>query len=118
VEKHSSNDNESVVTQTVEGDGLNMTKHINNKQILAVANVAKSEWQDIGIYLGFERQELSGYEYKFRDDLEERLKAVLFAWKAREYNPTVGKVVKACEDAKVGSAVRRALLNLIPECYL
>jgi hypothetical protein len=47
-------------------DELDMTKHIDDKQILAISAVARNEWQKIGINLGFERHELSGYEHKFR----------------------------------------------------
>jgi hypothetical protein len=50
---------------------------------------------------------LSSYEHKFRDDLENRLIDILFSWKDREDNPTLGKVFEACKDAKVGAAVRR-----------
>jgi hypothetical protein len=47
-------------------DELDMTKHIDDKQILAISSVARNEWQEIGISLGFKRHELSGYEHKFR----------------------------------------------------
>jgi hypothetical protein len=96
----------------MEGTDPAMTAHISDKQILAIATVARNEWQEIGICLGFEGHELSSYEHKFRDDLENRLIDILFSWKDREDNPTLGKVFEACKDAKVGAAVRRALLAI------
>jgi hypothetical protein len=94
-------------------DEPDMTIHIDDKQILAISAVARNEWQEIGINLGFERHELSGYEHKFRDDWDKRLRELLFAWKERNDNPTLDKVVRACEAAKVGPAVRRALGSVI-----
>jgi hypothetical protein len=55
---------------------------------------------------------LSDYGHKFYDDLEKQLRAILFNWRAKEDNPTLGKVFEACKDAKVGAAVRRALLAI------
>lgn len=78
-------------------------------ELFQIADNSRNKWEEIGIYLGFEAQELSGYEQKFRDDLNKRLRAVILAWKLREDSPTVGKVAKACKEAKVGPAVRRAL---------
>jgi hypothetical protein len=101
-----------LATTAMEGTDPAMTAHISDKQILAIATVARNEWQEIGICLGFEKHELSSYEHKFRDDLENRLIDILFSWKDREDNPTLGKVFEACKDAKVGAAVRRALLAI------
>jgi hypothetical protein len=96
----------------MEGTDPAMAAHISDKQIMCIAYEARVQWEDIAINLGFERPELSGYEFKFRDDLDRRLRAVLFDWKMREENPTVGKVLKACEDAKVGAAAKQALLKI------
>jgi hypothetical protein len=81
--------------------------------LFQIADIARNQWKEVGIYLGFKRHELSGYENKFRDDWDKRLMDVLFDWKDREDNPTIGKVVKACENARKGPAVRRALQKLI-----
>ena len=81
--------------------------------LFKIANAARTQWEDIGSNLGFERDELAGYEYKFRDDLHKRLRHILFAWKAREVDPTVGKVLQACKDAKVGADAEKSILSLL-----
>ena len=78
-----------------------------------IADAARTQWEEIGINLGFKRHELAGYEHKFRDDLHKRLRLILFDWRAREDDPTVGKVLQACKDANVGAEAKKSILSLL-----
>jgi hypothetical protein len=90
---------------------LAMTEHITDNQILTIARVARNQWEEIATRLGFTWDEISGYKFQHKDDLNARLRNILFDWRAREEDPTLDKVLQACDDAKIGPSVKRALLN-------
>ena len=79
---------------------------------LQVAGVARVQWKEIALYLGFKVGEIDDYALKEPDSLKMRLVRVLNDWKCREFPATIGALLAACEKAQVGGAVKRALQTL------
>ena len=82
--------------------------------MLQVARAVRLNWQQIGLYLGFEMADLAEYELKEPKNLHERLLLLLEDWKNREEQPTVGALISACTKAKVGGKAKR-VLNVVEE---
>ena len=77
--------------------------------MLQVAEVARNEWFEVGLSLGFKMEELDEYEEREKTKLKRRLLRLLVDWKKRKVKPTVEALVLACTAAGVGGAVRRAV---------
>ena len=82
---------------------------------MQVADVARSEWLEVGVALKFEMVQLDEYEEKEPKNLKRRLFRLLADWKKRVENPTVRALVVACTTAGVGGEVKRVLCKLIGE---
>ncbi|XP_062519760.1 uncharacterized protein LOC134194808 [Corticium candelabrum] len=73
-----------------------------------VAENGSERWHEIGIYLGVSQATLTECDqplYTFK----QKLRKVLSAWTNENRQATVGQLLSACDEAKVGGAVRRVL---------
>ena len=73
-----------------------------------VAENGSERWHEIGIYLGVSQSVLTECDQPLYS-LKERLRKVLLAWRDQNRQATVGQLLRACDKAKVGGAVRRGL---------
>lgn len=85
------------------------TAEVTEAQLNIVAKIAKANWQEIGLHLGFESADMDEYEAREPRSLHYRLFHLLVDWKRRVDNPTVGDVILACQKAGTGGEVKRAL---------
>ena len=76
---------------------------------LQVAEVARSNWLEVGLSLGFQMEKLDEYEEREPRSLHRRLLRLLVDWKKNETHSTVQALVTACNEAGVGGAVEREL---------
>ena len=73
-----------------------------------VAENGSEHWHEIGIYLGVSQSVLTECDQPLYS-LKQRLRKVLSAWTDQNRQATVGHLLCACDNAKVGGAVRRGL---------
>ena len=74
-----------------------------------VAEVGLERWREIAVYLGVSHEVITECDHATSLHLKDKLRRVLFAWRNENRHSTVEQLLSACDKAKVGGIVSRAL---------
>ena len=75
--------------------------------IKIVAKVGRDKWREIGRELEFTDDELM--EYERVEELQEKLRRILYDWTRKNATATTEQLLDVCEKVSIGGIVRRQI---------